>query len=113
MCFLLKYTPFIKGIRIVLPSSLWLSKILFLSFKKNKIKIKRFGKRGSLKSSDIVLKVPPEGSILDITEDQVIVALKKPFRFDKIFDENSSQEQVYHSLIRPMVDKVSETFDCN
>jgi len=51
-------------------------------------------------------KVPPEGSILDITEDQVIVALKKPFRFDKIFDENSSQEQVYHSLIRPMVDKV-------
>ena len=50
---------------------------------------------------------PPESSILDVMDDQVIVALKKTFRFDKIFDENSCQSNVYSNLVQPIVEKVS------
>jgi len=53
-------------------------------------------------------KVPPEENVLDVTEDQVIVALKKPFRFDQIFGAESTQDQLYQAVVQSNVHQVIE-----
>ena len=55
-------------------------------------------------------KIPPEESVLDVTEDQVIVALKKPFRFDQIFDAESTQDKIYEAVARSAVEQVAFFF---
>ena len=52
-------------------------------------------------------KVPPEENVLDVTEDQVIVALKKPFRFDQIFGAESTQDQLYQAVVQSNVHQVN------
>ena len=51
-------------------------------------------------------RTQPEVSVIDTTKDLVVVALTKSFRFDKIFDSDSTQEHVYSSFIEPLVDQV-------
>ena len=45
------------------------------------------------------------GRVVDIDQDQIIVALDKTFRFDTILDEGTSQCRLYESLVRPAVDQ--------
>ena len=45
------------------------------------------------------------GRVVDIDQDQIIVALDKTFRFDTILGEGTSQYRLYESLVRPAVDQ--------
>jgi len=37
---------------------------------------------------------------------------KKSFTFDGVYDENSSQKQVYEGVVRPVVDEVLQGYNC-
>jgi len=56
---------------------------------------------------------PVESSekVVDIDQDQIIVALDKTFRFDQIFDENCSQSNLFDRLVAPIVGSFLEGFN--
>ena len=55
-----------------------------------------------------VEKNPPENSLIDATEDQVVIATKGLiFRFDQVFADSCSQEMIYSSWVQSTVQQVN------
>lgn len=55
---------------------------------------------------------PLEKRVVDLTSQEVQIQDGKIFSFDRVFDQESSQDEVYRHVVKPLVDQVVNGFNC-